>query len=422
MLDAVDQRMRSCPECGAEILTGHGFVEWCAACDWNVDPGQPEEPIGRVDVLRRRLAQQHGEALLAEVTTDEALRPGRGTAGVLALALALAVHGVTVALFVGGLLLVVLGWGGGLPLLGAVCLVVALVLRPRFGKLPEDAPVLRRADAPGLFSLIDEVAAVVGTRGVDVVVVDGECNASVSTYGIRRRRVLTLGLGLWEVLTPGQRLALLGHELGHYANGDSRHGFVVGSALRSLETWVYMVGRTERPTPGEALLNGLLLLPRCAVTGVLLLLERLTLRAAQRAEYLADDSAARCGSTEAASGLMDRLLIADSAEVVLLRESNSAQAVRGADARDAWRGLWDRLAARIDAVPESEHERLRRAGARRGHSVDATHPPTHLRRARLLASSPVPAAVTTGPAREAALSEELAGARERVARQIMNGR
>ncbi|WP_405938454.1 M48 family metallopeptidase [Streptomyces sp. NBC_00726] len=421
MLDAVEQRIQ-CPECGAEIRTHHGFVRWCAGCDWNVDPGQPEEPAGRLDVLRRRLAQRHGEAPLTEVTTGEAPRPRRDTAGVLALALAVAVHGVTAALVVGGVLLVVLGWGGALPVIGAVCLIVALVLRPRFGKLPDDAPVLLRADAPELFSLVDEVAAVVGTRGVDAVVVDGEFNASVSTYGIRQRRVLTLGLGLWEVLTPGQRLALLGHELGHYANGDSRHGFVTGNALRSLDAWVYLLGRTEQPTPGEAVLNGVLLLPRCAVTGVLLLLDRLTLRATQRAEYLADDSAARCGSTEAATGLMDRLLIADSAAVVLLRESNSAQTVRRTDARDAWRGLWDRLAAHLDTVPESERERLRRAGARRGHSVDATHPPTHLRRARLLASSPVPAAVTTDAAREAALGEELAGARERVARQILNGR
>jgi hypothetical protein len=37
------------------------------------------------------------------------------------------------------------------------------------------------------------------------------------------------------------------------------------------------------------------------------------------------------------------------------------------------------------SIPAHEYERLRRVGARRGHSVDSTHPPTHLRRTCLLA-------------------------------------
>lgn len=424
MLDTAEQHVQSCPECGAEIRTDRRFVAWCAACDWNVDPGQPETPTGRLEVLRRRLARRHGEKLLAEVTGDGPLRPRRDAAAVLALALALAVHGVTAALFVAGLLLVTLGWGSALPLLGAVCLVVAWTLRPRFARLPEDEPVLRRADAPELFALVDEIAGTMGTTGVHAVSVTDECNASVSTYGLRRRRLLSIGLGLWETLTTEQRIALLGHELGHYANGDTRRGLVTGNALRSLDTWRYLLSPVPHPTPVEAVLNALYLLPRAAVTGVLMVLDHLTLRATQRGEYLADSFAARCGSTDAAVGMLDRLLVADSATATLLRESNALRTHRGETAArgDARSGLWERLAAHMDSIPASEHERQRRRSALRGHSVDSTHPPTHLRRARLLTAAALPAAVTVDAVRRTALQAELDGARNTVARRIMNGR
>ncbi|MEU8503411.1 M48 family metallopeptidase [Streptomyces brevispora] len=398
-------------------------MAWCAACDWNVDPGEPEEPDGRLEALRRRLARQHGERLLAEVTTDGLPRPRRDAVSVLALALALAVHGVTAALFVGGLLLVVLGRGGAFPVLGALCLFIAWLLRPRFPRLPEDEQVLHRADAPELFALIDEIAGTVGTTGVHAVAVNGETNASVSTYGLRRRRLLTIGLGLWEMLTTDQRIALLGHELGHYANGDTRQGVVLGNALHSLDTWRYLLSRIERPTLPEALLNALYLVPRSVVVGVAAALDHLTLRATQRGEYLADSFAARCGSTEAAVGLMDGLLVSGSAAATLLRESNALRSHRagGRAAGEADSGLWDRLAAHAESIPASEYERQRRRSALRGHSVDSTHPPTHLRRARLLAGAALPATVTVDSARSAALRAELSGARDRVARRIMNG-
>ncbi|MEU9091202.1 M48 family metallopeptidase [Streptomyces sp. NPDC048428] len=407
-----------------EIRTDHRFVAWCAACDWNVNPGQPEPPTGRLEVLRHRLARQHGETLLAEVTTDGTLRPRRDAVGVLALALALAVHGTTAALLVGGLLLVVLGWGSALPLLGALSLLVAWSLRPRFARLPEDEPVLRRADAPELFALVDEIAGTMGTTGVHAVSITAEYNASVSTYGLRRRRLLSIGLGLWETLTAEQRIALLGHELGHYANGDTRHGLIIGNALRSLDTWRYLLSPVEHPTLLEAALNALYLLPRSAVTGVLMTLDHLSLRATQRGEYLADTFAARCGSTEAAVGMMDRLLVADSAAAALLRESNSRQTRRAGapTGSEVWSGLWERLAAHMDSIPESEHERQRRCSALRGHSVDSTHPPTHLRRARLLTAAALPAAVTMDTARSTALRAELKETRDEVARRVMYGR
>ncbi|WP_327286298.1 MULTISPECIES: M48 family metallopeptidase [unclassified Streptomyces] len=418
--------VRECPECGAPVPVDARHVDWCAACDWNVDPGAPDPEPGRIPAARRRLAHAYGEQLAAEMEQGGGRSEpvGRDAATLSALALSLVVHGVTVVLAVTGILLVVLGWDTGVqPVLGALLLGLAAVLRPRPERLPKDAPVLYRADAPKLFELIDEVGAAVGTAGVHAVVVTTESNAAVTTYGWRARRMMLLGLGLWEILPPQERVALLGHELGHFAHGDTRRGIVTGGALRALATWSYVLA----PTPPRGLLdrfvNAVTFLPRWAVCGLVVLLDHLTLRASQRAEYLADVSAAKAGSTEAAVGLMDRLLISPAVGPELRRESVAAHVRGGSAGREAReqaeRGLWERLALRMAAVPEHEYERLRRVAARRGHSVDSTHPPTHLRRRCAATGGPYAAQVTYTEACAAAVAQELAPARTALAGRVI---
>ncbi|MER5890257.1 M48 family metalloprotease [Streptomyces sp. NPDC001941] len=424
---------QACPECAAQVPVDERFGTWCEACGWNVDPSEHRPPTGRIEALRHRTAQRYGEQLYAETTTATAAggstgatgaggRPQRGGAGALAQVLAVLVHGVTLALVVCGLLLIVLGWSTVVqPVIGGVLLATAVVLRPRFGRLPDDLPELRRTDAPRLFALIDEVAAVAGTRGVDVVVVDASANAAVFTYGIRQRRALLLGLALWEALTPQQRVALLGHELGHYANGDTRRGILLGSALRSLSLWYSFLLPVPDPDLGERLANVMMAVPRYAVYGLLLLLDQLTMRDGLRAEYLADDIAKRAASPEAAAELMDRLLIAEAYEDWLRRESVIANTRGGrtADRKAAERDLWERLAAHMALVPEREYERRRRAGALRGHAVDSTHPPTHLRRERLLAGTGSEPGVRFAPEAADAVGAELADARAKVAHVVI---
>ncbi|WP_415951836.1 M48 family metallopeptidase [Streptomyces sp. KLOTTS4A1] len=428
-------RATTCPQCGRTVPGGTRFVTWCESCDWNVDP-QVEEPppFGRVERLRRSLARRHGERLAAEMAGGSAVPPHGDAASLAAYALSLAVHSLTVLLAATGLGLIVLGWGIGFyPVLGALALLIAFVLRPRFGSLPADGPVLHRPDAPRLFELIDRVGAEVGTRGVDAVVVGPEVNAAVSTYGIRRRRVLHLGLGLWEPATVPQRIALLGHELGHYANGDVRHSHIVGITLDTLEGWVEIL--TPTPTQNElyhaefiawkvleALGAALLAVPRAACLGLLMLLDVLTLRASQRAEYLADAAAAHVGSSEAAASGLDLLLVADAAEGELRRQAvvaNSGPRRSGRRTAAAHAGLWERLTEWFEQVPEREYERLRRVSARRGHSVESTHPPTHLRRSLVAAGGLKAARIVPSDAHMADIGAELAAAREEVARRVI---
>ncbi|MFI8520029.1 M48 family metalloprotease [Streptomyces sp. NPDC085481] len=445
--------LQDCPACGERVPVDRRFVVWCAACGWNVDPGGDGKRFegSRVDRLRRTLAHRYGEQLFADLSHEPAAtegatpvserartasavppapagqprRTGPHAAGVLAAALAVMVHGLTVGLAVLGLWLLIARWGAGFqPALGALCLALAVTLRPRFGslaKLRQDAPLLERAEAPQLFALLDEVAGELGTRGVDAVVVAAEANASVRTYGIRQRRVLRLGLSMWAILDRQERIALLGHEFGHYAHGDTRHSLLVGSALRSLDTWRYILAPNGGDTLVEQLGNLLTAIPRWAVHGLTLLLDQATLRASQRSEYLADRSAARVAGADAAARLMDRLLVTGSAESGLQLESVAARTRIGGEAlrEQPSEGLWERIAARVGSIPEREHERLRRVAELRGHSVDSTHPPSHLRRRLIASGAHLPPRVVLDEARAAAVDGELEEAGRTVARRVM---
>ncbi|WP_327117779.1 M48 family metallopeptidase [Streptomyces sp. NBC_01341] len=421
---AEKEKVQPCPQCGTEIRTDSRFTTWCSACDWNVDPvgdAAQDRNDGLLERMRRATAHRHGEQLHARVSGDGAGRRAGDLSVVLAYAIACAVHGVTVALAALGVWCVVAGWGGFGVLLGLILLFVAWNLRPRLPRLPEEGPLLRRDDAPVLFGLIDEIARVAGTRGVDVIAVDTDVNASVMSCGVRGRRLLRLGLPLWEVLTPQQRIALLGHELGHYGNGDTRRGIIPATAYRSLVTWWEYTEPKENPSPLEMVVNLLCLVPRALIVAVLRTLDKLTMRSSRRAEYLADSFAAEAGSSVAAAELMDRLLVLDSAVVTLQRESNDPRAARrgAGGAEERAERLWTLLAADAASVPEHEYERSRRVSAIRGHCVDATHPPTHLRRERLLSLTPLPAAVVVDDEREQRISEELADARRLLARRIL---
>lgn len=77
--------------------------------------------------------------------------------------------------------------------------------------------------------------------------------------------------------------------------------------------------------------------------------------------------------------------------------------------------------AHHDPAPQfgHEYERLRRVSERRGHGVDDTHPPTHLRLRCLAQSEPQAAQVDFDDERAAAIAAELAPARTAMARQVV---
>jgi heat shock protein HtpX len=393
----------SCPGCGASVPAEPGFVSWCEGCGWNVQPSQSSEPptlLGRAFVaLGRRSGRQLFERLAGSVN----LQPELSAATVLAFLLAGMVHGLTLALALGGVLLIVGTWFNlGSALLGALMLGVAWVLRPRIGRL--EATPLTRSEAPALYGLLDRVAQATGHPPVDALVVDTAFNASYSRVGLRGRPVVALGLPLLAVLEPQQKVALIAHEVAHGVNGDPVRGLFVGSAIDALQAWYDLLHPRALWEPERGLMAYPVLVSNLLMLGVAQLaygvtyaLSLLAWRDSQRAEYLADDLAARVAGAEAKRGLLAALQYQG---VVELAVQNLALGRAKDD-------LVTELERAARAVPARERERLRRVGLLEDARIDATHPPTALRIAMLERRSAMDPLVIVGVDEDAAIRAEL---------------
>lgn len=425
----------SCPECSAVLDVDDRYVTWCPACDWNVDPDGVRDDTGtragRRAVRRREAARARAERLYADVSAAGDLPPRRDGDWLLASLVAGAVHLVTAGLVVAAVWMLIVG-PLVLRLLGVLALGIAVLLRPRLGRTGDDEWAVPREQAPALWGLVDRVAQEAGAPAVHEIRVTHEFNASYGKLGLRQRGSLTIGLALWETLDPQARIALLGHELGHAVNGDNRRLLWQHAAVTSLAHWHELL----RPTlvTGDDLLSlvsgwltrALLYGPRMAVRCLLLLLDRLTRRAGQRAEYLADGIAARIGSAQAAVAMLERFTSGDTVTMYLMRRSAALRtrpgrrgsAVMPGEAEEFWSGL----RADVAAMPAAEHLRVLRVSALHLDSVDSTHPPTHLRVRLAEARAAHPAALTLDDTEAEAIDRELADPRARALRALLAAR
>jgi hypothetical protein len=312
------------------------------------------------------------------------------------------VHLGIVGLAVGGILLIVLDWATVFqPVLGVTGICLALYLRPRRGKVDEEG-LLRRADAPRLFALLDDIAEAVGTRGCDAVRLTPGFSIGAVPFGLRGRR-LDIGLALWETLTPQQRIAWLAHAVGRFATGDVSHNLMVRTALslpsrpiapsgdsaalreralavspasRRADEMAEAAGRFRAD---NALARWAIWLGIWPLRQVARLAQRLVAPLAEEAEARADVLAARVASTEAAVEALARLRLSAAVEAELRRLAVEAGTF---GRKDAARELWRRLAAHAANVPAEEppgrvvRERVRRLDERERYPAMVALDPT----------------------------------------------
>jgi len=393
---------------------------WCPECEWGLDRYEPDRrrpEMGWRWVDRRlfraayRLTDRQYAALLGRPVG----RGGWGGARVV-LVLAAVVLAAAVSVMLGyGVYLIAYHFPSWRIVPGAALVLLALGLWPRLGRMDRDARRVRRDQAPTLFRLIDEVARAVGAPAPQVVEVDSEFNAAASAVGLRRRRVLRLGLPLWAVLPAQQRVALIGHELGHFVNGDARRGPVTQIPLTTLGRLADLL----RPSPGRrygrpvaevgaALANVLMAGAHSVVLAGHVALVWVCMRDSQRAEYLADELAARAAGSPAAGLLADTLVMSDSMLMVARREARKGVAASG------WLEAADTL--RAEVVPRLAG--MRQLSVRDEVSLFAAHPPTGLR-ARMIESRPSrSAAVTLTAADSERIDQELAKAYDLARRDL----
>jgi heat shock protein HtpX len=157
-------------------------------------------------------------------------------------------------------------------------------------------PELSRDRQPELHALVDEVAAASGHAGPDSVYLDLSVNAGVFEH--RRERVLLLGLPLLATLDREELSAVVAHELGHYAGGDTRFEAWIWRSRASLMQTIFTLARSK------STVRRLAAVP---FGGYAILFLRITNAVSRRAEFDADALSARVASAAAAGRALRRL-------------------------------------------------------------------------------------------------------------------
>ncbi|MGL5009680.1 MAG: M48 family metallopeptidase, partial [Paracoccaceae bacterium] len=114
---------------------------------------------------------------------------------------------------------------------GALLIALGIFLLPRRPKLPDG--LLRRADLPQSFAMLDEICAQLATPAITGIAIDTSFNAYVTEIG--RERILGFGVIMWAALNDDQRLAVLGHEVAHLVNGDPARRGLIARLIRTVK-------------------------------------------------------------------------------------------------------------------------------------------------------------------------------------------
>jgi heat shock protein HtpX len=310
------------------------------------------------------------------------------------------VHVLVLGLLGGGSYLIFAGPGVPLRALGVIGVLAGAVTAPRPTQLSDEGWFASAADAPQLFALMAEVAAVCGTQPPTRVRITPEINAFAGRIGWRRTRVVGLGAPLWVALPPAARVGLLGHELGHLAHGDLADSWWVWAAHESLCHWADIFAGPRHVVVGDlAWFVKFGLLPfQAAVASYLWLIRKANGPASQRREYLADVDAARAAGTAGALRMLDVLLAEPAVSTAMTRAAVSP------DRPDLWQTVRGDLAELDD-----DSFRRRRSGAQAERNrIDDSHPATVLRIQLLQTLPEETARVAVDAERSAAIDVELA--------------
>jgi Zn-dependent protease with chaperone function len=252
-------------------------------------------------------------------------------------------------------------------------------LRPRLGSLPRDF-ALSRGSYPLFFELLDSISHATDAPRFDYAVLDRGPNVATARIGLRRRRVVFVGVALWSVLEWDERIAVLAHEVGHNVSNDSRRGYFLGSSLRALAVWINVL------TPQARVHNFLQLLVRVLIRWPLRWMAvrlyaaqlRLSSGVNRMAEYRADEIAASAAGTEAIVRALDKLLVTSDglkriAQTVLWQPDAP---------------LWAAQKAFVDNYPRRERMRLRRIDQLRFRGASLYHRPAVSDRGRTRTATP----------------------------------
>ena len=138
-----------------------------------------------------------------------------------------------------------------LPILSlgaAAAIIVGWIPTRNTFRPPTTGIAIDAATEPALVALVRDVATTMGAAMPDLVYLVHDVNAAAAAdsrlLGLRvRRRSMELGLGLLSTVTADELRAIVAHELGHHAAGDTRLAPVVYRGQRAIVATIVGMGR-----------------------------------------------------------------------------------------------------------------------------------------------------------------------------------
>lgn len=360
--------------------------------------------------INKRLSREKGKALLQNVITNHCNGIGEArsrTSGrwVYIVGIYLTLLGGTVAM---GMCLLVFFWRNPiLALIGLALLALAWAMRPRH--IPRPKQHLDFNQYPQLFELAAEVSDAVGAPKPKYICVDDQFNASVYQAGKHRETVLTIGLPLWKILSPQEKVALLAHEFAHIVSGDPARGKWVAASNQALAHWLSVFDTSTTDT--YSMIGRLMFLPvTMTLRGLGVALARVCFQESQIAEYRADYVASKVAGSAHMISMLKALRFGAALRPFLQTQAGGRNS-RGETAISSFK-------RHVIQLPVREKLRLERCLLNGDASVDSSHPPTQFRVEYIQATSKSDAVFVLDSNRAQMIDKELETLEEGLSEQL----
>lgn len=347
-----------CPNCKATIPVYKGFVKWCSKCNWNLNPLAEDKKKNNIfEQYYLSIGEQFSQTLNEDLIScsPDSLKPSWNRSKCIAFILSAIIHSFTLFFLMTGMYLLLTGWANIFRLfLSLLCLGIFWVIHPRISKFPKE--VIPRSKIPTLYELTDVISRSLGAKICDGIVLNNDFNASFSQVGHNNEIIISIGLPLWCILTPEEKIALLSHEVSHGVNGDPKRSFFIGTAIDAMLKWHLLFYPEEIWGSQYGILS---VLPNLIMLGLSSLanlgaigLAQFLWMDSQRAEYLADYLATTNSGTEAMISALEKLPYASYLEFIVQSVALNKETQT--------KNFFSEFQNFVNEIPSSEIERVKK--------------------------------------------------------------
>jgi Zn-dependent protease with chaperone function len=382
-----------CKNCQSKIITYNNYPVWCQKCEWNLMYEDNLKPQNKLEEFNKKISKKYGNNLFEQIKNEDFNKINKKLTktGLIVYSVSLLIIVLNLLLLISGFYLLFFLEHFYIKFIGLLCLGLFYLSKPRRIKMNSEKFV-SKINFPELYKTVNLICTKLKTSDIQGIIIDESFNASITEYGLKKKKVLFIGFPLWSILNNDERLALIGHEISHCVNGDPARSKLVSIAINILidTGWaIYpstLAGDIMNPYIGGLRASTLELskyavIPlNLALRGISHLLWKLAYFLnnliwidSQKSEYLADILGSTISGHKSAISLMEKLGYQDifyfELKKIVLKGKKEADKIN----------IFKTVNEKIENFPNHEIERLKRLQMKEEHRFDIKHPPTYSR-------------------------------------------